>query len=215
VPRAAAALLCAAALGFPAGASAAARRSALVVFLAAREPQLAGVRGMSLGIMSAAQGRYSTAQLLLDITQGARVSTSSYATPGPPPLSLQRLGAGAIVSGWESARRRAEDAPQLLAPGLLAQQIRGGAGYAGIGSWAGAPSRAGTAGADAGAVAASHLDALLAADRRGRIAAVSLGAGSTLLARIAALRARKRLVVADLPAGAGGGLHPRCALHAP
>jgi hypothetical protein len=44
----------------------------------------------------------------------------------------------------------------------------------------------------------------LAANRTGEIAAVSFGLPTTLLARIAALRAGHRLVVADLPAGAAG-----------
>ena len=50
----------------------------------------------------------------------------------------------------------------------------------------------------------SYLDGVAAADRRGRIAALSLGSATTLPARIAALTTRKQLVVADLPAGALG-----------
>jgi len=155
------------------------------VFAALGERQLASVPGLSPGIMSAAQGRYSRAQLLLDLGQGARVASSSYRSPVPPPLALRAAGAGALVVGWAAARARAEDAPQLLRPGLLASQVPGGAGYAGV------------SGQD-------DLDALLAADSAGRVRALSLGAAGTLLARIAALRARRRLVVADLPAGAAG-----------
>ncbi|HYB23817.1 MAG TPA: hypothetical protein VED41_08470, partial [Solirubrobacteraceae bacterium] len=160
-------------------------RSALVLFAAAGETQLAAVPGLSVGILSAAQGQYSPAQFLLDITQGARVSTSSYPHPTPPTLSLRLSDAGAVLAGWPAARARAEDAPQLLAPGLLASQVPGGAGYVGI---------AGEA----------NLDGLLAADRAGRIARVSLGPASTLLARVDDLRRRGRLLVADLPAGAQG-----------
>ncbi|HLL92052.1 MAG TPA: hypothetical protein VK252_03860, partial [Solirubrobacteraceae bacterium] len=138
-----------------------------------------------MGIMAASQGHYSTDQLLLDITQGARVATSSYPSASPPELSLRTSGSGAVVEGWRAASRRAEEAPQLLRPGLLASQIPGGAAYAGI-------------------TAEGDLDGAVAADRDGRIAAASLGPASTLLARVAALRASKRLVVVDLPGGAEG-----------
>ncbi len=48
------------------------------------------------------------------------------------------------------------------------------------------------------------LDAVAGADRRGHVANVSLGASATLLARIAELRTRSRLVVVDLPDGSEG-----------
>lgn len=153
--------------------------------MAAGERQLASVPGLSVGIVSAAQGEYSPAQFLLDITQGARVATSQYPHPTPPALSLRRSGAGATVVGWRAARARAEAAPQLLRPGLLAAQLPGGAGYAGI-------------------AGAGDQDGLLAADLAGRVSRVSLGTAATLLARVAALRRRERLVVADLPAGGEG-----------
>jgi hypothetical protein len=187
-------LLCGLALGCrPAAAAASgegARASALLVFVPsssrAFEGQLASAGGFSLGIMSATQGRYTQAQLVLDITQGARVSSSAYASATPPELSLRPAGAGAFVEGWATARRRAEDAPQLLRPGLLATWIGGGAAaYAGI------------AGTDS-------TDGAVAADREGHVAAASLGPASTLLARIAALRRSTPFVVADLPAGAQG-----------
>jgi hypothetical protein len=158
--------------------------SALVVFVAAGESQLASLKGLSLGIMSATQGRYATAQFLLDASQGARVASSAYAS-AVPDVSPTPEGAGAIVVGWRAARRRAEDAPQLLQPGLLAAVIPGGAGYAGV------------AGSD-------DRDAVMAADRAGRIAAFSLGPAPTLLARLTALRRGRSFVVADLPNGAEG-----------
>ncbi len=157
----------------------------LLVFLPAGESQLASVRGLSVGIMSATQGTYARSQLLLDITQGARVAASAYPHDRPPPLSLSPSGTGGLIDGWRAALARAEAAPQLLRPGLLAAQIPGGAGYAGI------------AGSD-------DLDAVAAADRGGRVAGISLGDARTLLARVAALRASKRFVVADLPASREG-----------
>ncbi len=147
--------------------------------------QLAAIPGLSIGIMSATQGRYSTAQLLLDITQGARIASSAYNSSLPPPLSLITDGSGGFVRGWPAARARAESAPQLLRPGLLAASIPGGAGYAGT----------------TGDV---HTDGALAADLDGRVAAVSLGPADTLLARCAQLSATHSLVVADLPGGREG-----------
>jgi hypothetical protein len=141
---------------------------------------------LSVGIMSAAQGRYSTSQLVLDIGQGARIASSAYPRPDTPSLSLRSDGTSAVtITGWAAAVQRTRAAPQLLTPGLLASSLAGGAAYAGIGG-AGAP--------DAGAAAA--LD--------GRIAAVSLGTPSTLSARIASLARSRQLVVADLPGGREG-----------
>ena len=171
-----------------------ARPTAVILFLpGATSEQLASVPSLSTGIMSGAQGTYTTAQLALDITQGSRVSTSAYDPQHPPPLSLLARGAGAgagagasaVVAHWQAALRRADGAPQVLEPGLLAAQIPGGAGYAGI-------------------TGENDLDGISAAGRGGRIAALSLGSAATLPARIAALTTRKQLVVADLPAGASG-----------
>ncbi len=177
------------ALGAPpssAGAlTAPARRSALLVFVPADESQLAVMPGLSVGIMSASQGRYATTQLLLDVTQGARVASSAYPHAEPPQLRLRALGGAGLIEGWPAARRRAEAAPQILSPGLLAAQIPGGAGYAGIAA-AGAP------------------DAAAAAERSGRVAAVSLGSATSLLVRVAALARSRPLVVVDLAGGDQG-----------
>jgi len=149
------------------------------------ESQLASVGGMSVGIMSATQGSYQSAQFLLDLTQGARISSSAYPSASAPLLTIAPTASGAAVAGWSEAVQRAEEAPQLLRPGLLASQLPGGAGYAGV-------------------LGTNDLDAIAAADSNGVIASDSLGAARTLLARITAQRREKRLVVADLPAGAEG-----------
>jgi hypothetical protein len=140
------------------------------------------VPSLSTGLMSATQGNYTSAQFLLDITQGARVSYSAY-TPGQPPvMSLARSGQ---ITNWAGTLRRANGAPQILQPGLLASAIPGGAAYAG------------TTGSE-------HIDGLVAADRTGHIAAVSLGSAANLPVRIGRLAQRYALVVADLPAGSAG-----------
>ena len=173
------------------GADSAPRRPAAAGIAAA----LGNVRGLSVGIMSATQGRYTTEQLLLDITQGARVASSAYGQARPPALSLRPVGSGAEIEGWAAARRRAESAPQLLRPGLLAASIPGGSAYAGI-------------------TGTDRTDGVVAAGRAGHVAVVSLGPPATLLARIAALVRRTRLVVCDLPGGAEGFADVQALSHA-
>ncbi|HEV3071677.1 MAG TPA: hypothetical protein VGY76_09685 [Solirubrobacteraceae bacterium] len=145
------------------------------------ERELSSVPTLSTGLMSATQGNYTTAQFLLDITQGARVSYSAYDPAWPPTMSLL----GDRISNWPQALRRASGAPQILQPGLLASAVPGGAAYAGI-------------------VEEGPLDSLVAAGRTGHITAVSLGPAATLPARVARLSKRYALVVADLPGGALG-----------
>ena len=163
----------------------------VLAFVPAGESELASVPGLSVGIMSASQGSYSAEQLLLDITQGARIASSAYSSSHPPAMALGTSGvsdspsSAGTIAGWQAARRRAESVPQLLRPGLLATRIPGGAAYAGIDGL-------------------DDTDAIAAADRNGRIAAVSLGRAPSLLTRVASLRRTHRLVVADLPAGRTG-----------
>jgi hypothetical protein len=192
-------------------------RSALVVFLPAGpqpagrseddaiERELASIPTLSIGILSATQGTYKADQLLLDITQGARVSYSAYSPAYPPSLSALTLGPGASahISSWSAALKRAENAPQLLDPGLLAASIPGGGAYAapyGLGK----SGRASAGESEINVASTVTVSWPLAANRTGKIAAVSFGPPTTLLARIAALQASHRLVVADLPSGASG-----------
>jgi hypothetical protein len=176
-------LLCALLGGAPSVANA--RSTALLLFVpgtpSAVESELASLPRFSTGLLSATQGSYTTAQLLLDITQGARVSYSSYSPQHPPVLSLS----GRQILPWSKVLARAHGAPQILEPGLLAASIPGGAAYAGV-------------------VGESEEDAAAGADRTGRVAAVSLGPAATLSVRIARLRSQNSLVVADLPAGLAG-----------
>jgi hypothetical protein len=167
------------------GAQARTGSSVVLAFVPSDERALAGTPGMSIGIISATQGAFVREQMLLDIGQGARIASSAYKPSYPPVLSLLAQGGAAQISGWQAALHRADDAPQLLQPGLLASSLAGGVGYAGV-------------------TGADGLGALAAVDRRGHIASVSLGSSATLLARIAALRARSRLVVAELPGGTAG-----------
>jgi hypothetical protein len=159
--------------------------SVVLAFVSGGERALASAHGMSVGLMSATQGSYSSTQLLLDIGQGARIAASAYDPSRTPALTVEIHGRAASVAGWPAALRRAYAAPQLLRPGLLGSSVPGGAGYAG------------TAGA-------GLLDALAATDRHGAVTATSLGSAQTLPARVAGLRAQRRLVVCDLPPGPAG-----------
>ena len=105
----------------------AARRSALLVFAPVDERSLASLKGMSVGILSAAEGGPSAAQLRLDITQGARLASGSY---GSPPGSLQLLTRGRRRGSRAGPAElaRARGAPGELRPGLLASAL-GGAAY--------------------------------------------------------------------------------------
>jgi hypothetical protein len=212
--------------------------SALVVFLPpgpshggdqseddAIEAELSSIPALSIGILSATQGAYNADQMLLDMTQGARVSYSAYSAAHPPSLSSLELDlngkhglpASAHISSWPAALRRAQDAPQLLKPGLLATSIPGGAAYAAP-YFSKLPGK-GTIEIEIAKPVTSPatVDWPLAADRSGRIAALSFGSSDTLLARIGKLRATHSLVVADLPQGASGysDLHSLSATRSP
>ncbi len=199
--------------------------SALVVFLPpgpsrrrgqseddAIEAELSSIPTLSIGILSATQGTYNADQMLLDMTQGARVSYSAYSPEHPPSLSSLELDlttehglpASAHIPSWPAALRRAQGAPQLLKPGLLATSIPGGAAYAAP-YFSHLPS-SGTVEVEIAKPLTSPatIDWPLAANRSGHIAALSFGSSATLLARIEELRATHSLVVADLPRGAGG-----------
>jgi hypothetical protein len=156
-------------------------------FVPTGERALGRIADLSIGLMSATQGSYTRAQMLLDIGQGSRIASSSYDPTRVPPvsLSLSSGSSGATVAGWGAVLARAKAAPQLLHPGLLGSAVPGGAAYAGI------------AGGD-------DLDAVVAADRSGHVGELSLGSAATLLARISELAGHRRLVVTDLPAGADG-----------
>jgi hypothetical protein len=176
------------------------------------EAELSSIPTLSIGILSATQGAYNADQMLLDMTQGARVSYSAYSPAHPPSLASLELDlnaehglpARARISSWPAALRRAQDAPQLLEPGLLATSIPGGAAYAAP-YFSKLPDK-GTIEVEIAKPVTSPatVDWPLAANRSGRVAALSFGSSETLLSRIGKLRATHSLVVADLPQGASG-----------
>jgi hypothetical protein len=170
-------------------------------------------------MMSSTQGKYVADQMLLDITQGARVAYSAYSPTHPPSLASLSLGPppGARVEEWPAVLRRANSAPQLLDPGLLASSVPGGAGYAAAGIVKGRDTVGTSIDISTRDTAPRAVDWALAANRTGKVAAVSFGSPATLLARIDKLRATHRLVVADLPRGTSGyaGLRALTSTRAP
>jgi hypothetical protein len=174
------AALCAA----PGAASAAPR--ALIVFQptepAPKSPLLFDLaeRDFSYGMVSPSIGAYSKRQMLLDMSQGSRIANSAY------PEKLKRLDVrpsrdgGVRVKGFRRVRERADDAPGDVVPGLLAQAIRRAGGQVGY----------------AGVVGFPQTEALVAADRRGRVAHASLGTIGTLADRTLALWRTSQFVVA-------------------
>jgi hypothetical protein len=141
---------------------------------------------LSIGLVSATQGRYSPQQAVLDITAGSRTSAAVYDPVTAPDLELIVGGdRSGFIFGWSKALARAKTALAEINPGLLASQIPGGAAYAGV-------------------TKRDHVEAVVAADRAGNVARVSLGPSSTLARRAARLLRRYRLVVVGLPTAVKG-----------
>ena len=174
-------------LALPAGALAAPR--ALIAFVptepAPKSPLLFDLaqRDFSYGMASPSIGAYSKRQMLLDMSQGSRIANSAY------PEKLKRLdlrvrgdGSGRIT-GFRRARTRAGDAPGDVIPGLLADTLRG----------------RGRSAAYVGVVGFPQTEAVVAADRRGRVERVSLGTIGTFGDRTLRAWQAHALVVARFP----------------
>jgi hypothetical protein len=144
-------------------------------------------RQLALGLLGATQGRYDNVQALLDMGQGTRVSASTYLSLDPPDyMAFYPQGRRGLINGWLDELDRADAAPADVVPGLLGSRVGGGAAYAGV-------------------TGRDQIDAIPAANRRGRIGAVSIGQAATLARRVGRLLGRWRFVVAGLPQGARGG----------
>jgi len=125
---------------------------------------LASIPSLSLGLTSATQGSYVREQALLDISQGTRVSRSTYSPKGVPPVgplaTTRALNGPGFLANWQRIIKRAETAPQTIEPGLLAESIPGGSAFI-------------------GSPGAAAEDAIPAADRSGGIAAVAVSGGGS------------------------------------
>ena len=140
----------------------------------------------AIGLVSATQGRFSRAQMVLDMSAGSRTSRAVYKPETPPALELVRGGDGSgFMFGWSKALERADSAPAEIQPGLLASRIPGGAAYVGV-------------------AGRNQIEAAVAADRSGDIAAVNLGPSATLANRVTELLRGHKLVVVGLPTSEKG-----------
>ncbi|HVE67807.1 MAG TPA: hypothetical protein VNB64_04425 [Solirubrobacteraceae bacterium] len=134
--------------------------------------------GLALGLWSSVLGEYREEQVLLDVSQGTRHTLSLYTPRDPLKLTLDPRTR--TLANWAPTRRRAARVSATLRPGLLAQSIPGGAGFAGV---SGGDTR----------------PAIVAAGEDGRVAAVSLGPVDTLARRATQLSARRALVSVSVP----------------
>ncbi len=180
---------------------------------------MAAIPGLSLGLVSATQGSYRAEQALLDISQGARVSRSTYSPSEPTPVYLGAGPGGAGRIGfWKRVLDRADSAPQSIEPGLLGGSLPGGSGWVGP-KPIGPPStvdsvfRQGTLGADLFDLRQSRLNqaetenaatAIPAADRRGRITGIAVTDPGDRAARALKMSRKVDLTVVAAPPGRQG-----------
>src|SRR3954451_19460154 len=89
--------------------------------------ELAGIRGMGVGLLSAGIGGVPAEQTYLDVGQGTRIQGSLYDRP----LPALKVGPGpgeprVPPRQWRKVRERADAAPADVVPGLLASTLEDG-----------------------------------------------------------------------------------------
>ena len=136
----------------------------------------------AFGFMSTIQGSYTPEQTFLDMSAGARTTTSLY----DDELDVERirLGADMRIESWEAIAARARTPPADVVPGLLA-------------------SRAGAV-AYAGPRDSRNREAIVAADTEGRVARAALTAPGGVADAALRLWRDADLLVAKLPPGPPG-----------
>lgn len=141
---------------------------------------------LAMGLMSMTQGRYRPAQAYLDMTAGTRTSAAAYDPEQVPRVEPVVGGDGrGFVFNWSKAKKRADSALAEIHPGLLASAVPGGAAYVGLTS-------------------RPNAEAIVAADRKGQIAAMDLGRTRDQADRVKAALEEHRFVVAGLATGDKG-----------
>jgi hypothetical protein len=139
-------------------------------------------RDFSYGLVSPTIGAYSKRQMLLDMSQGARIANRAYADKLGR-LDLVQEGSKWRMEGWHAVAKRAKDSPGEVIPGLLADQVERHGGHVSY----------------AGVVGFEQTEAAVAADRLGRMQRVSLGTIGTFAHRALALWNSTSLLVARFP----------------
>jgi hypothetical protein len=171
----------------------AAAKRALVAFIptqpAPKMPLLFDLeqRNFAYGVTSPSIGSYSKRQMLLDMSQGARIANSAYGHPIGR-VDLEYGPRSGRLAGWFYDRKRAEAAPGEVLPGLFATTLR----------------RAGHDVAYSGVIGFEQTEAIVAADRTGAVGRVSLGTIGTFAQRTLALWKQADVVVARFPGDASG-----------
>lgn len=144
---------------------------------------------LSAGLWSSVHGSYNAQQAVLDVSQGTRQPSNLYGAVDENDdsrLDLLRFDrATRSFANWQQFRDRAHDVSRTIRPGLLAGSVPGGAGFV-------------------GAIGASHLPAIAAADERGHVARSSFGSVATLAARARTMSRDAKLVVVAVPFGPVG-----------
>jgi hypothetical protein len=138
----------------------------------------------AFGFMSAIQGSYTPEQTFLDMSAGARTTTSLYDEEVPTDLRLT----GGRMSSWPAIVERAATAPADVVPGLLASTVRAGGGRVGY----------------VGPRRARNREAAVAADRAGRVGPVVLTGPEEVGEAARELWGRTDLLVAKLAPGPPG-----------
>ena len=175
-------------------AAAGARPRALIGFMptspAPKMPLLFDLaeRDFSYGVTSPTLGAFSKRQMLLDMSAGSRIANNAY------PRVLKRLdlvvgaGGGGAIAGFARAAKRASDAPGDVVPGLFGSTLeRHGEriGYVGVSGF-------------------EQTEAVVAADRAGRVERVSMGTVGTFARRAIQLWSATDVLVARFPNDASG-----------
>ncbi len=148
--------------------------------------RLAQAPGLSaFGFMSAIQGSYTPEQTFLDMSAGARTTTSLY--DGEVPTDL-RLAPDGRMSSWQAIAERAGTAPADVVPGLLASSVREAGGHVGY----------------AGPRTSRNREAAVAADRSGRVERVALVRPAAVARAARVLWRDTNVLVVKLPPGPPG-----------
>lgn len=144
--------------------------------------------GYAVGLFSPTLGRYSPAQMMLDISQGSRVASSLYKPVTPPPPGLVLDGPVGYLEPWQPFVERANDVPGDIVPGLMGCALsKSNKSIAWFG-FSGAPT----------------ITSMAAANAAGVIPGVGGAPGDKLAAALVGAQKHNDLLVAALPPGGVG-----------